>query len=186
LIQFQILDKFNSEYLFWIDAGITNTVHPGYFTHDKVLDKLSQYINKFTFITFPYQANTEIHGFEFNKICEYATKKVTKVGRGGFFGGKKENITDINNLYYNILINTLSSGYMGTEESIFSIMIYNSSSIVNYIEIEENGLMGKFFEDLKNDSVIVKNEGVNDAVNEPDAIYGATTDGTFVNLLPSP
>jgi len=162
----KILDKFNSEYLFWIDAGITNTVHPGYFTHDKVLDKLPQYINKFTFITFPYQANTEIHGFEFNKICEYATKKVTKVGRGGFFGGKKENITDINNLYYNILINTLSSGYMGTEESIFSIMIYNSSSIVNYIEIEENGLMGKFFEDLKNDSVIVKNEVVNDAVND--------------------
>jgi hypothetical protein len=140
----KILDKFNSEYLFWIDAGITNTVHPGYFTHDKVLDKLPQYINKFTFITFPYQANTEIHGFEFNKICEYATKKVTKVGRGGFFGGKKENITDINNLYYNILINTLSSGYMGTEESIFSIMIYNSSSIVNYIEIEENGLFDEF------------------------------------------
>ncbi len=32
----KILDRFNSEYLFWIDAGLTNTVHPGYFTHDKV------------------------------------------------------------------------------------------------------------------------------------------------------
>ena len=162
----KILDKFNSEYLFWIDGGITNTVHPGYFTHDKVLDKLPKYIDKFTFITFPYEANTEIHGFEFNKICEYATKQVTKVGRGGFFGGPKHLISDINNLYYNILFNTLSSGYMGTEESIFSIMIYNSPSIINHIEIESNGLVGKFFEDLKNDNVIVKNEAVNDAVND--------------------
>jgi len=34
----RIMDRFNSEYLFWLDAGISNTVHPGYFTHDKVLD----------------------------------------------------------------------------------------------------------------------------------------------------
>ena len=36
----KIMDQFNSEYMFWIDGGLTNTVHPGYFTHDKVLDKL--------------------------------------------------------------------------------------------------------------------------------------------------
>ena len=40
----KILDKFDSDYLFWIDAGLTNTVHPGYFTHDKVIDKLHKYI----------------------------------------------------------------------------------------------------------------------------------------------
>jgi hypothetical protein len=38
----KIMDQFNSEYMFWIDGGLTNTVHPGYFTHDKVLDKLSK------------------------------------------------------------------------------------------------------------------------------------------------
>jgi len=36
----KLLDKFNSEYMFWVDAGITNTIHPGYFTHDKVLNKI--------------------------------------------------------------------------------------------------------------------------------------------------
>jgi hypothetical protein len=45
----KIMDRFESEYIFWIDAGITNTVHPGYFTHDKVLEKLSKYISKFFF-----------------------------------------------------------------------------------------------------------------------------------------
>jgi hypothetical protein len=36
----KLLDQFNSEQMFLIDAGITNTIHPGYFTHDRVLDKL--------------------------------------------------------------------------------------------------------------------------------------------------
>jgi hypothetical protein len=47
---------------------------------------------------------------------------------------------------------------MGTEESIFSIMCYKHSDLINYFEIEGNGLVGKFFEDLKNDELKVKNE----------------------------
>ncbi len=64
----KIMDRFDSEYLFWIDGGLTNTVHPGYFTHDKVLDKFSKYVNKFTFVCFPYDANNEIHGFSYPEI----------------------------------------------------------------------------------------------------------------------
>lgn len=154
----RILDRFNSEYLFWIDAGLTNTVNPGYFTHDKVLEKLPKYINNFNFVCFPYEANTEIHGFKFDKMNDYSGKKVDKVARGGFFGGRKESITEINNLYYNLLIETLNNGLMGTEESLFTILLYKYPNIFSYSEIEGNGLMGKFFEDLKNDSVIVKSE----------------------------
>ena len=47
---------------------------------------------------------------------------------------------------------------MGTEESIFTLMLYKHPSIFSYTEIEGNGLMGKFFEDLKNDSLVVKSE----------------------------
>jgi hypothetical protein len=154
----KIMDGFNSEYMFWSDGGLTNTVHPGYFTHDKVLDKLSKYINKFSFISFPYDAETEIHGFEYNKLNSIAGGKVTKVARGGFFGGPKDSISDINGIYYNLLISTLSEGYMGTEESLFSIMCYKHSDIINYFEIESNGLIGKFFEDLKNDKLVPKSE----------------------------
>ena len=154
----KILDNFNSEYMFWIDAGLTNTVHPGYFTHDKVLNKLSKYISKFSFICFPYDANNEIHGFEFNELNNIAGSKVNKVARGGFFGGPKNTISDINTIYYNLLTSTLDSGYMGTEESVFSIMCYRHSEIINYFEIEGNGLLSKFFEDLKNDNLIIKSE----------------------------
>jgi len=155
----KIMDQFNSEYMFWIDGGLTNTVHPGYFTHDKVLDKLSKYISKFSFICFPYDAENEIHGFEYNKLNSIAGDKVNKVARGGFFGGPKHTIADINGIYYNLLISTLNEGYMGTEESLFSIMCYKHSDLINYFEIEGNGLIGKFFEDLKNDELKPKSEG---------------------------
>ena len=154
----KILDKFNSEYLFWIDGGLTNTVHPGYFTHDKVLEKLPKYISKFSFICFPYDAENEIHGFEYVKLNSIAGAKVNKVARGGFFGGPKETIGNINGIYYGLLKSTLEEGYMGTEESIFSIMCYKHADLINYFQIESNGLIGRFFEDLKNDTLEVKNE----------------------------
>jgi hypothetical protein len=160
-----IMDQFRSDYLFWIDAGLTNTVHPGYFTHDKVLHKLSKYSDKFTFVCFPYEAASEIHGFNFNEINKLVSAKVDIVARGGFFGGPKSVISDINGIYYNLLSNTLANGLMGTEESIFSIMVYKHSDLINYYEIEGNGLMWKFFEDLKNETLVKKSKSLTKSAN---------------------
>jgi hypothetical protein len=153
----KIMDKFDSTHLFWLDAGITNTVHPGYFTHDKVIDKLID-VDKISFIAFPYIAENEIHGFDYKKLCELSGDKVNKVCRGGFFGGPKEDFTNFNTQYYDLLRTTLNEGYMGTEESIFTILTYTYPSYYQYFEIESNGLIGKFFEDLKNNKQEVKNE----------------------------
>ena len=149
----RIMDKFDSSHLFWIDAGITNTVHPGYFTHDKVLPKLTNYIDKFSFVTFNYDAENEVHGFNYEQLNNYAGTKVKLIGRGGFFGGPKEQISEVNSLYYSLLTETLNNGLMGTEESLFSILIYKYPEIFNYSEIESNGLIGTFFENLKNDTL---------------------------------
>jgi hypothetical protein len=156
----KILDKFNSDYLFWIDGGLTNTVHQGYFTHDKVLDKLPKYFNKFSFICFPYEANTEIHGFDYKKINSICNNTVNKVARAGFFGGPINTISDINSIYYSLLLSTLQEGLMGTEESIFTIMCYQHPDLINFFEIESNGLIGLFFENLKNDNLVVRSESV--------------------------
>jgi hypothetical protein len=162
----KIMDSFDSEQMFWIDAGLTNTVHPGYFTHDKVLNKLSKYTNKFSFVCFPYEANTEIHGFTYDNINQIAGTKVDMVARGGFFGGPKSLIGDINGIYYNLLSSTLSQNLMGTEESIFTIMCYKHSDIIDYFEIEGNGLFGKFFEDLKDDKLEKKCKSVHTTLND--------------------
>jgi len=112
-----IYNPFSSEYFFWIDAGITNTVHYGYFTHDKVFDNLPDFI----------KAN----------------------GRGGFFGGKKTRINELNGLYYSYLSSSLSEGLMGTEESVFTIMMHNHGDIITQFMIGEDGLVWRFFEDIK-------------------------------------
>jgi hypothetical protein len=160
----KILDKFDSEYMFWIDAGLTNTIHPGYFTSDKVLDKLPQLVKNFHFVCFPYETNSEIHGFKYNELCELAGKPVNMVARAGFFGGKKDVISEINSIYYGLMNDTLSQGLMGTEESLFTIMTYKYPNLITYSEIDGNGLMGKFFEDLKDMTVEVKSEVSKDVV----------------------
>ena len=153
----RIFDNFDSSHLFWIDAGITNTVHPGYFTHDMIHEKFDKLFNKFGFIAFPYAAEREIHGFSYPKINQYAGGNVKLVCRGGIFGGTKDSISDVNGLYYNVMNQTLNDGYMGTEESLFSILLYRHPDIFDYYEIESNGLIGKFCEDVKNDTHKVKN-----------------------------
>jgi len=153
----KIMDKFDSSHLFWLDAGITNTVHPGYFTHDKVIDKLNN-IDKISFIAFPYDAVNEVHGFNYKKLCELSMDKVNKVCRGGFFGGPKDEIVKLNTQYYELMSSTLNQGYMGTEESLFTILTYRYPDTYQYFEIESNGLINKFFEDLKNEKHEAKTE----------------------------
>jgi hypothetical protein len=162
----KILDKFDSEKLFWIDAGLTNTVHQGYFTHDNVLDKIQNLSNKFLFICFPYNAETEIHGFNYSEIKRMTDSSPNMVARGGFFGGDKQSITHMNGLYYEIMMDTLKRSFMGTEESLFTILTYQYPKLIDFCKIESNGLLYKFFEDVKNnqqkiESFEPKNENKN-------------------------
>jgi len=153
-----ILDPFNSTNLVWIDGALTNTVHEGYFWHDNVVKNLDKFFNKFSFVCFPYDGKVEIHGFKYQEICQYAEDVVNKVARGGIFGGPKEIISRVNDIYHSLLMDTLSKGLMGTEESIFTIMVYKYPELFQYYEIEMNGLLGMFFENLKNKNLYPKTE----------------------------
>lgn len=147
-------NPFNTDYFVWIDGGITSTVHPGYFTHDKVLEKLVACLDPFLFVSFPYIGSTEIHGFKregMNKYCN--TEYVEYVCRGGIFGGRREVIRKFNSNYYRLLSNTMSEGYMGTEESIFTILAHQFPTVFNRAVINGDGLVTTFFEALKNNTV---------------------------------
>ncbi len=153
-----ILDPFDSSHLIWVDGALSNTVHDGYFWKDRVMDKIPKYFNKFSFVCFPYGGKVEIHGFKYDEMCNYSDSPVDRVARGGIFGGPKHMISQINNMYYSLLSETLSRGLMGTEESIFTIMTYKYPELIQYYDISENGLLAPFFENLKNDTLIVKHE----------------------------
>ena len=59
-----IWNPFDSKKFLWLDAGITNTVYEKYFTENNVLNKISDYIDPFLFLSYPYEAADEVHGFK--------------------------------------------------------------------------------------------------------------------------
>ena len=149
-----IVNPFNSDYFFWVDGGLTNTVNRGYFSHDNVLDNLENYVrfnnNKFIQISYPYDGNEEIHGFERKAMARYCnTDYVSYVCRGGFFGGSKDNIHQMNEYYYSVMHDTLKEGLMGADECLFTILSYRYKDLIHRFEIEGNGLVWPFFEELK-------------------------------------
>jgi len=155
----KILDSFNSDYMYWIDAGLSNTVNLETYVTQNTLEKISTSINNFLFVAFPFEPNTEIHGFKYPQINKYANgKEIKLVGRGGFFGGKKNSINEVFGNYYQLLAKTLDDGYMGTEESIFSIMLYSLPGLVSYHKIEGNGLVYKLFQDAIDDNLDIIQE----------------------------
>ena len=149
-----ITNPFNSKYFFWVDGGLTNTVNYGYFTSDNVLDNLENYMisnqKEFMNITYPYEGNTEIHGFERVAMARYCnTDFVGYVARGGFFGGEKQAIHNINTLYYSIADSSLKENLMGADECFFTILCHKYPDLIHRFEIEGNGLVWPFFEELK-------------------------------------
>jgi hypothetical protein len=148
-----IWNPFDTKYFIWLDAGITNTVYEKYFTEHDVLSKITNYMDPFLFLSYPYEAVDEIHGFKFDAINKYAGKKVEYVCRGGLFGGTKEAIHQANGEYYTLLHNTLSEGLMGTEESIFAIMSHLDPNTYRRFELDGNGLVIKFIQALHDEQV---------------------------------
>lgn len=178
-----IMNPFGSDYFFWIDGGLTNTVGTGYFHNDKVLDNLDNYVkvheNKFVQISYPYTSNDEIHGFERRAMARHCgVDFVDYVCRGGFFGGHKDRVHEANMLYYNIMESTLNENLMGADECLFTILSYKYPIITHRFEIEGNGLVWPFFEELKNyGDEVVKN---NTKFSNPDNV------GVYVITFNSP
>jgi hypothetical protein len=150
-----IWNPFETEYFFWLDAGITNTVPYTHLVDNNALNNLTEHSNPFLFLSYSYEAHNEIHGFRYDKMNEFSRSKVDYVCRGGLFGGHKHQINEANATYYSILSRTLNSGYMGTEESIFTIMSYNEPHLYKRFELDSNGLIVKFTQALIDNNVTI-------------------------------
>lgn len=159
-----IRNYFDTDYFFWIDGGLTNTVQLSLLENLKNIDEYIKTIrNKFLFLSFPYQNNIEVHGFESSKFAEYCgVEKTEYVCRGGFFGGHRDKVRSLNGEYYTLLRDTLEDGCMGTEENIHTILSYRRPNDVYNFELSDNGLVYPFFEALDNVE-IVENKSVSNA-----------------------
>lgn len=147
-----IWDPFGSEYFIWLDAGITNTVYEKYFTENDVLSKINKHLDSFLFLSYPYETTSEIHGFDKKELDRICGRNVNYVCRGGLFGGRKSVIREANSDYYALLNTTLSRGFMGTEESVFSIMAHLNPYLYRRYELDGNGLIVKYVQALLDDN----------------------------------
>lgn len=167
-----IYNNFNTDYFYWLDAGITNTVPKSHLVEDKALDSIVDITDPFIFLSYPYTSSGEIHGFDSSAMDRFAGEEVKYVCRGGLFGGHKQQISEANASYYSVLQSSLESGYMGTEESLFTIMSYKEPYLYKRFMLDDNGLIVKFTGALlKGD---VKLEGTNK--KKPSNIKNVTTD----------
>jgi len=148
-----IWNPFDSKKFIWLDAGITNTVYEKFFAENDALSKIDPYIDPFLFLSYPYEAGDEVHGFRHSDMKAICGEDVKYVCRGGLFGGTKEAIHEANSEYYTLLQNTLSQGLMGTEETIFTMMAYLFPQKYRRYALDENGLVVKFIQNLINDKI---------------------------------
>uniref|UniRef100_A0A0G4FLP0 Uncharacterized protein n=1 Tax=Chromera velia CCMP2878 TaxID=1169474 RepID=A0A0G4FLP0_9ALVE len=75
----------------------------------------------------------QVHGFkaeEFKRWIGDPHAHNVKVGRGGVFGGRREVLSVVSELFKVFLHHTLSEGLMGTEENILSLLAYRVPSLV--------------------------------------------------------
>jgi len=139
-------NPFNSKYLFWIDAGIANTVSPNFIEH---LNNIDGYMNsihqKFLMLSFDYESDYEVHGFEVNSFSKYCRVDKSKyVCRGGFFGGRPNDCIELNKEYDQWLDQTISDGFMGTEENILTILSHKFPNKIHRYELPDS-LVYSFF-----------------------------------------
>lgn len=151
-----VWNPFESKYFIWLDAGITNTVYEKFFSENKALDKIVPLLDPFLFLSYPYEAKDEIHGFKIDAMNNFAKNKVEYVCRGGLFGGHIDAIRNGNGLYWHLVNDSLNAGYMGTEESIFTIMSYLEPETFRRYALDENGLVVKFIQALISDTATLE------------------------------
>ncbi len=150
------MNPFNTDYHLWVDFGLSNSIGSlSQYTDNNFQERITPYMNKMLYVAFPYDTTThEIHGFKRDAMINYTGGvNPSFVCRGGVFGAHKEVLHEMNDIYYQLLNSTLSDGYLGTEESIFTIIANKYPNKVNIRMIDGNGLVYKFFQDLVNEPI---------------------------------
>lgn len=114
-------NNFNSDVYIWVDAGITQHIPKEYVCYDSI-SNMAKSIKTILFTSFEYKNQKEVHGFDYSGFLKYTNEIPEWVCRATIFGSDKKYIDKFNWDYEYYLKDTLQNGYMGTEESIFTLL----------------------------------------------------------------
>lgn len=152
LIKNELLEKIslenpmNSKRFYWIDSGIYNS----FCINEPVgtFDFLKIPKDNFFSTSFPYSTDSEIHGYNINKMTTLIGKKPSYVCRASLFGGTSEQIKMFNNKYFEYINTSLDNNVIGTEESIFTIVEMKHPELVNRFSMI-NGDIKNFLNNIR-------------------------------------
>lgn len=137
------LNPFDTDAFLFVDAG-----HLCHNPQDTWWSVPQRFLasDKFFMSGFDYEPHGEIHGFAETAFRGF-TRKTTgsvAVGRGGVLGGTLRALQLVDGVLDVISRETLSRGYMGTEESLFSILYYRWPELVHYVDNGNRGNCAPF------------------------------------------
>ena len=137
LMKQQFLDQAsrntNSSYLYWLDSGVYHSygvqgdINQFYFT------KIPK--DKFFMASYGYYTNSEVHGYNINGMIKRCSRNPGYVCRATLFGGTKDQIQQMTNLFYAEVAWALQNGYIGTEEAIYTILSVTHPDLFTRMEI---------------------------------------------------
>ena len=122
-------NPFDSSRFYWIDSGVTNSYN--------ITDSISSFqftkmpSSKFLLTSFPYNTNTEIHGYNIHTMTKLIGKKSTYVCRATLFGGSFAAILPFYEKFQEVLDVSLKQNAIGAEESLFTIVELLYPSLVH-------------------------------------------------------
>lgn len=183
-------DPFQSEHWVWLDAGIARTC-AGALTETALPWQLTVLLqslqNRLLTLAYPYLQGTEIHGFARSAMARWAnTNSVRWVTRGGLFGGSRAAIEAAYRHYQQTLDATLEAGYMGTEESVLTIVAHRHPELFHREMLGEDGLLAPFLQKLLNAPMqpsAPNQAGVNPKPRPPAPLPTATPQPLSVYIL---
>jgi len=119
---------FLSSHFYWVDCGMMKSYNIPFTFGDMDMNRIHR--DGLYMMKYPYSNYQEIHGYSkegYEKICKNIPNYVC---RATFFGGEKNQLIPFFNAFELYLQKSLNNGYIGTEESIFTIIAQNHPEIV--------------------------------------------------------
>jgi hypothetical protein len=138
---------FNTNKFVWIDAGITQHISKDLVV-DSIIDEIPKHIKNVLFTSIPY-VNWEIHGFHYDGYKKYTDIVPNWLCRATIFGCDINYIDDFVNQYRFYLKDTLECGYLGTEESIFTLLTCIDDNLFQRYHMENTNMPDVFLKNIK-------------------------------------
>jgi len=118
-----------SKRFYWIDSGFSNSF--GVREPISTYNFLKMPKDNFLLTSYPYWTDSEIHGYDINKMTELIGEKPSYVCRATLFGGTPEQIQKFNDKYFEYIDKSLEAGAIGTEEAIYTIVQMKHPELVH-------------------------------------------------------